>query len=427
MKKVLLGIIVGLLIVSLSACKTGLPIFGEPTITVEGVVKDVFGQVVKGMDVKVTGKETATTITDSNGKFTIKDVTVPYELVVVNKKDKIATVYQGLKRPDPIITIFGDPTGLNKGNVEGALSGGAGFPEPSGTVSGVVFGAPNIVSLFLSNSISSDKTTGKYLIKDLRWSGGTTVNLTAHALQFKSTAGLPTDYTGYGKKASILLQDSKTLSGQDIVMKDVAESRFSGNVFIPSAYQIANNALFANFGKGAQAALLTDILKTKNLSFDYVTPAIKEATITSLFSAKKTRYTTTVINTGLATNTSGLTVSIPSAAEHISPANKATAVDYGTSFSWTEFKNGIHVIRFNAGPGKPQYNVYTKDSSTSIPDLSDMGLTLPKHTRYSWTIEGLSPFANMDEAAAVNPYKVELFAVSGAYSRSSSIEFVTAP
>ncbi len=83
------------------------------TITVAGVLRNDHGHELDGATVIILGK--GPTTTDGRGRFVFDGVTPPYDIVAVVTRGtpSLATMYQGLTRKDPQLTIFDSKAGYN--------------------------------------------------------------------------------------------------------------------------------------------------------------------------------------------------------------------------------------------------------------------------------------------------------------------------
>jgi len=61
--------------------------------------------------------------------------------------------------------------------------------------------------------------------------------------------------------------------------------------------------------------------------------------------------------------------------------------------------------------GNSELQIVTENESTTIPDLTGVGFSLDGDSEYNFSVQSLSPFANIDEA--VTPRYVALRTASG--------------
>jgi len=90
------------------------------TITVSGRVVNNWKNPIAAMPVVVSGKPPL--VTDGNGRFSVSDVTPPYDVSVVHIGSKTATIYKGLTRTDPVLVGTSDAVTAQTANLSGSIS-----------------------------------------------------------------------------------------------------------------------------------------------------------------------------------------------------------------------------------------------------------------------------------------------------------------
>lgn len=99
-------------------------------LTVQGRVRDVFGRVLRDVLVGSQGKRT---VTGPDGGFTLTDLAVPYDLMLVRRDVPALHEYEGLTAADPDLVVyhrFQLPAGISVASLNGYVAGGA--PLPAG-------------------------------------------------------------------------------------------------------------------------------------------------------------------------------------------------------------------------------------------------------------------------------------------------------
>jgi len=393
------------------------------TITVSGTVIGFNLQPVAGAPVVITsGGANLSTTTNASGAFSVSGVTPPYDATVVTGNQSI--IYKGLTRTDPTLVLPGLSPGVSRSaSLSGTVSGGAGFPEPASHGTITTFGSPELAHFRLA-----DTTTGDYNMGTVRWFGPTTTTGSIRALQGRfDGAYLPTDYTGYGERPNVTLTDGGTFTAQNVTMSPVSEARISGSVTLPAGYTLTSKRMAVGFADRSLIDVLSDF--GASTSFAYTTPNVSGATIlmgVAAANAAGTSVTTT--KPGLAVNASSVSIPLPAGSEQVHPPDAATGVNHSTTFSYTPFSGGVHLVDFDGPGANPDYVVVTTAASTSIPNLSSVGLGLPASTAYSWSVSGLAPFATVDAVAGPGGWlAVFLGTAEGSASMSSRRTFTTAP
>jgi hypothetical protein len=90
-------------------------------------------------------------------------------------------------------------------------------------------------------------------------------------------------------------------------------------------------------------------------------------------------------------------ITVPTPAKALVPVANANAVTQSTVFSWNGLPaNTVAAIYWSVG----DWNIerFTTAASTTIPDLSAFGVTLPAAAAGLWVVEAVGPAETMDEA-----------------------------
>ncbi len=394
-------------------------------ITVAGTVIGINLQPVASAPVVITsGSTNLSTTTNASGAFSVAGVTPPYDATVVTGGNRSLT-YKGLTRTDPTLIFLGVSPGASRSaSLSGTVSGGAGFPEPANHVTKTAFGSPEAL-----DNATAAPDTGAYNMGTVSWSGPTTTTGNIHALQwlFDATNFLPTDYKGYGQKLNVALSDGGAFASQNVTMSGVSEAAISGSVTLPAGYNLASKRMSVGFADGSLIEVLSDFGASAN--FTYTTPNVTGATIQmriATVNAAGTRVVTT--KPGLAVNATGVSITLPAGSDLSLPPNAATNVNNSTTFSYTPFSGGVHFVVFDGPGANPDYVVVTAAASTTIPNLSSVGLGLPPSKVYSWNVQGAAPFASVDAAAGPGGWlAVFLGTAEGSRTASTNRSFTTAP
>lgn len=372
----------------------------SPTITVTGKVIQLIGLPLPNVQVAI-GNQTPVT-TDANGNFSISGITPPYDVKAVYAPLKLGVVYKGLSRPDPTIMFTGTypgitpyPGGTSLARLSGTVSGGAGFPQPKDYYTFVIFASQHALGGFGINS-----TTGSYggPFDLVRWHKTSTVTGSSCALQYQmDSSSLPIHYSGYGCSGNVTLTNGAQLTGQDIVMNSLADTSLSGNISVPTGYNVTLKQVWADFTNTiswfqlvAQADSVT--------GFNYVIPNLPNISFQVSAWAVNSASSVTGYITGLAPNTSNISIALPAGPELRQPAKGATGVNAATLFSWTPFSGGVHLAVMKSAAAN--YFILTSDTNTTLPDLSALGLGLPSSAVFTWQVDAYGPFASVDQAAA---------------------------
>jgi hypothetical protein len=356
-------------------------------ITVAGKVKDNFGTGIAGATVLI-GSQQATT--DGTGAFSIAGVTTPYDASVV--QGKVSRTYKGLSRSDP--TLVGQGLSVNPpnhGTVSGSVSGGDPLPAASDKTQ-VAWGSPETVT-------RTAVTTNPWTLSP-GW-GGTSASITGnvHALQWTPASGTPTAYKGYGVSNGVTVANGGNTSGVGVAMTAPAASTVSGSITVASGVSLLFKDLTIDFADGASFPVGTDLGGAS--AFNYAVPGGIGATATVLASGMYpgTGGTFTRVS-GLAPGSTGTSIGLLVPTQYSTPVDDATGVTTSTDFTWTQLPGAVYFVSiFSTAAGAPSYGVITSATSTRIPDLSALGITLPASATYHWSIQPVAPWASVDDYA----------------------------
>lgn len=361
------------------------------TITVSGRVVNDWKNPVPGMLVVVSGKPPM--VTDGNGRFSVSDVTSPYDVSLVHIASRTATIYKGLTRADPVLAGSSDIPTAQTANLSGTVTGIA-LPQPAMHYTMVQVMAPES-----GYGNANTSAAGAYAFPSFRWLGSPNTTGVMHALQVRNSAGgVPVEYKAYGKREGVARASGGTFAGQTVRLNVIPNGNLSGTVSVPAGYTLAAKGLYLQVSPENLMSLQAE--NTSAAAFSFVTPNIGPTALTLYAGARKGGAGSTVYRRGLPATASGLALSIPAGPEQNLPADGATGVGTTTQFSWSAFAGGVHAAEFYSdAANKPTYIIYTAGTSTTIPDLSAVGLGLPPATPYKWSVLALAPISNIDQIA----------------------------
>ena len=356
-------------------------------LTVAGSVKDPYGKGIAGATVLIGAQHTTT---DGTGAFSIPSVTTPYDASVVQAT--ASRTYKGLTRADPILLapMFAVSPPYH-GTVTGSVSGGDSLPAPSDKTQ-VAWGSPEA---FARTAVTSNPWS-----LSPAW-GGTSASISGnvHALQWTSTSGMPTAYKGHGLSTGVAVTNGGTTANVAVAMTAPAASTVSGSVSLAPGVSLLFKDLSVDFADGASFPVGTDLGGAT--AFSYAVPGGigSTATVSASGSYPGTGGTFTRAS-GLAPGSTGTSIALLVPTQYSAPADGATGVATSTDFTWTPLPGALYFVSFfSTVAGARSYGVITGATSTRIPDLSALGITLPASATYSWAIQPIAPWASADDLA----------------------------
>jgi hypothetical protein len=364
------------------------PTPAPPTITVQGRAMNLDGLPVIGLTAVVAGHPAVNV--DSSGQFSIAAVSAPYDLILVDGAAQHATIYRGLTRVDPTIVVSdAQPVSGYSSTISGTITGGH-YPQQAGEDSWATFVSPQARAL-----ARIDGSTGAFTLP-VAWAGASSVAGLVHAFQFSWQGDLPANFTGYGSAALTL--SAGGAFAPTISMTPITSGSITGTVELPGAYSVSGKQYAIQLG-GVRSMAINDA--TSSASFTYVVPNIAGAQFSALVIADDPNGSA-IIHASAPASSGGSIHLAPRAAPQLSlPANGAHDVGQSMTFSWSAFAGGVHQVVFSeqANSGY-RVTIVTRDATTTLPALSDLGLSIPRAAQLRWSVAGIAPVASMDEVAS---------------------------
>jgi len=367
---------------------------------VNGRVTHSLGPNTAGVFVALAGPDGTftTTAIDAEGNFSFPSVPRSYDLVVVAPGAQIYTVFRGLTRLDPVLAAAGAPLAApaNIATLSGTVSGGAFSPtQPALHTTRLSLESSNLFASLPAEATTD--ATGAYPAMDLVWTAPATLTGTLHALQMVTDAsGVPTGYPGYGTLAGVGVTNGASQT-RDVVLAPVDTVTFSGTAALPTGATLTRKTVAVQPGP---VALLTVLDGHTDPTLSLPLPNIAGATATVVLNVTGTFGDSVHLRTGLPLDSTGLTFPIPDAPEVIAPANGATGITLSTPFSWAPVSSGTRMVEFERRSGGLRIVLVTTDTQTTLPDLSGLGLTLPRATLFDLRVYTLFSIPDVNAFAS---------------------------
>ncbi|TMB30395.1 MAG: carboxypeptidase regulatory-like domain-containing protein [Deltaproteobacteria bacterium] len=365
---------------------------------------DVRGQVTyqatgapfPGAKVKVGDKPIATA--DGEGRFAVSSVVVPYDLTAVSADGTAATVYAGLTRKDPIISVSvpgGSPPATRSAIVTGHLGGGLALPLPARHQIVVALVAPkNARAGITATRLGLD---GTYSLA-LRWQGEANLSGTLRALEWLVDAN--GNAVSYDAAVSVpmTVADAGSSQGVDLNLTTVDNARLAGTFSTAPGYQLLVHLMYAAYSPSSSLILGTSrSAGISSAAFDYPVFSAPGVGLGIRAIAQDSHGALVQAWRVGASPETAISLAVPAAPTLRVPAGTVSA---GADFSWTPLDGAIY--HFEANPqteGAPSLDALTAATSFQLPDLSAMGFVWPKSASYSAFLFGVSPRVPDDVAA----------------------------
>jgi len=370
--------------------------------SVHGHVIDFWGHTLPKVAVEVAGK---TSTTDEQGAFSFDAVPSEYDasLVVsydVNGRIKTrAWAYQGLTRRDPTLQIY---EGLSDRGTQIEV-----LPNDPSTLTGsrtlsISFGGPD------GSTQETDVSGPGYAAAHLSWQGPQVTQEVAHALIWEPdpNSNFPSQFIAFDSTPIGLTDTSDVVQAHGKASFDLSADTIPAGTItgtVPgSGFMARFNNVFLRYTSNAVIKLLAD--KSKTPGFSYVVPSIPDASAT-LVVGEGDAYTELGVahKDGLAINSSGLSVNIPTPARGltVTPSSDTSKVSAATQFS---FKPG-------GSPNAPFVATFTYEDNSvhddilyvvsakapfELPKIVNGTYALPPGGPYIWRIETHGSPASVD-------------------------------
>ena len=341
----------------------------------------------------VIGRQSA--VTGASGSFSLANVSVPYDLSVVDPapsatEQSRVTQLVGLHGTSPVIEVLANVApapGTNGASLTGTVTGGA--AAPNATHTGLAVQATSAADGAIGSSFAPGTAPNKNFDIAVTWPGSqASVAPVLYALQFTPDTGIPTAYGFAGVYSDPTPVTAGGAAANLVVpLTATTDSSVAGTIVAPAGYTVGVTGLVIEttnhgaFRFDQQGASSTFSFATP------VAPFLSGIEIVAYASgpAGEDSYATLAVSAG----TTGNALTLPLAPSTVSPASQQSAVDSSTTFSWAPVagEHCLYEVRAHSGlGGNPDYFLKTTSTSLTLPDLSAFGAGLPAHTAYTWVV-----------------------------------------
>jgi hypothetical protein len=364
----------------------------SPGIAIRGVAYDKFDVPIAGVNVRI-GSTTVQTRAD--GSFEIDGVVVPYDLDAWTPSTVYATIvdrYVGLTRADPALHFYSSLKAPHQATLTVTLSA----PLPANEVGNCQFANPARSEAM--GQASGGITSGGTFSLSVGWyTGATSISGTLSCLVYKGNALSPTGYDSFGS-LPVTLTDG-TPASATLPLAPVT----TGTVMVGLTLGNSGNAeVFGDLvipGGGLHPIGVVNQITSNPTSV--LIPQVAASTfLLNGFAATTTGHVITV-RSGFALSTPSLTLTLPAPVSLTSPADGATMVDTATPLTWSAPAGAA--VNINISPTdvkNAEFNIYTAQGSTTIPDLTAQGVPLPSGAGYSWDLTSFGASVTVDDIAS---------------------------
>jgi len=397
------------------------------TSPVTGTLIDYRRRKLPGVSIRIGDRETTT---DAEGKFTIPEVAVRYDVTVRiqtsinNSATTLIWQFQGLSRRDPTLQVF------------------RGLPERSGEfrshIGNVTFPllADQTVLLAWSSpdgDFNFDTTSEDLDYLSPVWTGPTTTTGTAHALLLTTSAGLPSRYHAYDAQTVVMTADMRGQASFDLGTPLQEGAAISGIVKGNPGLGERRNEVYLRFRDQEVALKIVDQWSAAD-SFNYPVPTLADASLTVVTKSVANPAGIAAAYAEVEPGGAPLTLELPALPTLSAPDDGKTNIDGSTELHWS----GSARVFMLAARSIQTYDaiyVVTEAKQTRLPIGIQFGYTPQAASDFEWSVEVHDAHANIDEATSeaghLSAYASEEIRGPkrgpGSFARSVPRVFTTAP
>jgi hypothetical protein len=389
--------------------------------TVTGVVKTELGSWNENAIIAIGA---ATTYTDADGRFEIPDVPPEYDLVLIVPTESYALVIRGISVRTLHLTAPGYENG-HVANLAGVATGGVGTPIPDDCYARVAFQDPDNRSAALFGPYGLLAASDASYAMDLHWVGASSVSGRLYALQNRVDAEYrPISFDGFGwtplevSRGGMYGKRDGSDPATTIALEPVASRTVSGTVTVPPGFAPRLDFSIGPFD--LHPTFRIDEEDETRGTYSVLLPTgIEALPLSAHIGGVSMDLDGGSSHTTYFLDDSQMTVDLASPAPPVSmlPAAAATGVDYDTRFGWEPPADSVATVWLNFERWRVQ--VVTNASSTTIPDLTEYGVSHAAGSQGSWSVWSAIGPTTVDEwLTSLAPGAARPRKISGAMSSS---------
>jgi hypothetical protein len=322
----------------------------------------------------------AETVTDSAGSFTVDGVPVPYQVLLFipgsQEPPYEALIYDGLTRPDPVLTNFAWYSNGNTAYVTGTLNSPLVTIQPS-QLGAALFAVPGVGQW-------SQQNFGANWAVFIPLPGNTTTAAgTVYAYTALPDAGSPV----FGS-TSLTVDAGTSLSGLTIDVAPITNQTVTGTLQLPPGW--ASRTLAYLSAPGTPGAGLF-VAENDNPSFSLAAPFGTGLDVVLMATAYDPNLGRVSLSAGTKVAAPGpVSITLPTAPTITFPVT-GSGVDAGTVFRWSGQSGAVYLLE-----GGYRAAIVTAQPAVAFPDLTSEGFTFDNYNFCLTTYEG---FASADAFA----------------------------
>jgi hypothetical protein len=365
------------------------PVIGP--VSVDGIVVARNEQPVPNITVEIQGQSI---VTGADGRFQL-DAIAPYDIVVRGEPlggDTYIEAYLGVTRSNPkLYRSFVEED--RAGGASGTISGGVGFPQPTGHETRVMFGGPVLATFMNSLIPGSDGTYDSS--GDPTWLNTGMLSGRLFAIQ---VATATQTVTGIGS-APFTLIDAQTTPGGDVAMTTPTFHDFTLNLSSPSGLTITQaSVVVSGFPQARNTPGAQEVFSIPSGVPDEIGVSVSVYASGPGLSTAGALYT-------LPGNATSLDVELLAPPNITGPAQPQLMAT--TPISYTRPNGTVATLNFSYEIGDAEVNygtfitVYTDQSSITLKRLDDLSIDIPAGD-FACSAGALGAAPNVDELLGPN-------------------------
>jgi len=321
------------------------------------------------------------TLTDGFGKFTVQGVPVPYQVLLfipgTQEPPYDVLIYDGLTRPDPILTNFAWYVNGNPAYAAGVLNSPQ-VPLQQFQLTGTLFVIPGL------RQYTQENFAPNWDVLVPLPGGVSTATGTVYAFTAYPDGGSPV----FGS-APLTLDAGVSLTSLTIDVAPVTEQAVTGTLQLPAGWVSRTQAFLSAPSTPGGALYLAE---DDNATFNILAPFGTGLDVVLLAIAYDPNVGSQTLNVGSKVASPGpVTLTLPTAPTILFPVT-GSGVDAGTVFHWSGPSTAVYMLT-----GGYRAAMITAQSMVAYPDLTSEGLTFDGYNFCLTTYEG---YASTDAVTA---------------------------
>ncbi len=371
---------------------------GIPTEDVTGTIVDVTKAPLPGVQVLVGG---TLTTTDEAGRFTVHDVSLPYDLAIDSSTsdEPFGYVYLGMTDPAPTVVLrllFAPGTQHGSATLTGVPA-----PVESSPIQASMLVEPtDNLAWFDLAIVTTSPSQARSL--QVSWAGAPSAAVRLHAFQMQADPATkaPLHYIGYDTTFVVLQDKATVMWSASYKPPPFQESPLSVTVSMPEGYTIGPSDLSMRTAGSAFYGGPMAVSSAAGPEVSFMVPDLAGAVFEVAVGASNGTGMSARRVPGLAAGTQGLAVQVDPAPTLISPSNGGT-LGVGSTVAWNAGGPGtLYSTLGRVTAAGPNFVLWGGDGSATVPDLSALGLPLPHGEKYVLWLDREGAAATVEDLAS---------------------------